>query len=232
MQADLPLETIFVLFGGHGGGLQEIRQLAKRRGVPVKEVDRKRFVQLCPDENAQGVVAVAGEKKYVDLNDLLRIAEEKGEKPFLLVLDEIEDPHNLGALIRTGECAGIHGVIIPRHHSVTFNETVAKTSAGASLHMPASRVTNLAATLDELRDRGIWVIGTDMLATRSYEDVDYRDPVAIVIGNEGKGIRRLVKEKCDFLVKIPLFGKIGSLNASVAGGLVLFEAARKRHKQT
>ena len=232
LRADLPLETLFVVFGGRGSGIQEIRLLARRRGIPVKEIDRKRFQQICPDENAQGVVAIAGAKQYVEVEDLLRIAEGKGEKPFLLILDEIEDPHNLGALIRTGDCAGVHGVVLPRHHSASLNETVAKTSAGASLHVPASRVTNLATTLEELRARGIWIVGTDMLATRSYDDIDYRDPVAIVIGNEGKGIRRLVKEKCDFLVKIPLFGKIGSLNASVAGGLVLFEVVRSRHSRS
>jgi len=146
-----------------------------------------------------------------------------------LILDEIEDPHNLGALIRTAECAGVHGVILPKHHAASLNETVAKASAGASLHLPAAKVTNIATTLEELRSKGIWIVGTDMQGEKAYDEMDYRGAIAIVVGNEGKGIRRLVKEKCDFLVKIPMYGKIGSLNASVAGGLVLFAAARSRH---
>jgi 23S rRNA (guanosine2251-2'-O)-methyltransferase len=231
LRSDTPLEKVYLLFGTRETGLQEIRQLARRRGVPIKEIDRKRFLELCSDKHAQGVLAVAATKQYVDIDAILRIAEDKGEKPFLLVLDEIEDPHNIGALIRTAECAGVHGVILPRHHTASLNETVAKASAGASLHLAAAKVTNIATTLDELRGHGIWIIGTDVLATRSFDDVDYGEPVAIVVGNEGKGIRRLVKEKCDFLVSIPMYGKIGSLNASVAGGLVLFEAARSRHRK-
>ncbi|MBI3577832.1 MAG: 23S rRNA (guanosine(2251)-2'-O)-methyltransferase RlmB, partial [Ignavibacteriales bacterium] len=149
--------------------------------------------------------------------------------PFILVLDEIEDPHNLGALIRTAECAGIHGVIIPKHHSATVNQTVAKTSAGASLHLPIAKVTNVVQALDDLKSKGLWIVGTDMSGDKAYYEANLEGPLAIVIGNEGKGIRRLVKEQCDFLVTIPMYGKIGSLNASVAGGLVLFEAARVRH---
>ncbi|MGA3244520.1 MAG: 23S rRNA (guanosine(2251)-2'-O)-methyltransferase RlmB [Bacteroidota bacterium] len=231
LRSDTPLEKIYVLFGTHGGVIQSIHQLAKRRGVPVKEIDRQRFLEICPDVNTQGVVAVSSTKAYVEIDDLLKLAADKGETPFLLILDEIEDPHNLGALMRTGECAGIHGVIIPRHHSASLNETVVKSSAGASIHLPVAKVTNIAVTLDELREHGVWIVGTDMTATRTYDEHDYTGPLAIVVGNEGKGIRRLVKEKCDFIVKIPMYGKIESLNASVAGALILFEAARKRHNQ-
>jgi len=231
LRSDTPLEKIYVLFGTHGGVIQSIHQLAKRRGVPVKEIDRQRFLEICPDVNTQGVVAVSSTKAYVEIDDLLKLAADKGEAPFLLILDEIEDPHNLGALMRTGECAGIHGVIIPRHHSASLNETVVKSSAGASIHLPVAKVTNIAVTLDELREHGVWIVGTDMTATRTYDEHDYTGPLAIVVGNEGKGIRRLVKEKCDFIVKIPMYGKIESLNASVAGALILFEAARKRHNQ-
>jgi len=232
LRSDAPLEKIYLLFGTHGGVIQTIQQLAKRRGVPVKEIDRQRFLELYPEANAQGVLAITSSKQYVDIDAIMQSAADKGEKPFILILDEIEDPHNLGALIRTGECAGIHGVVLPRHHSASLNETVTKSSAGASLHLPVAKVTNIATTLDALREQGVWVVGTDMLAQRSYDDLDYTGPIAIVVGNEGKGIRRLVKEKCDFLVRIPLYGKIGSLNASVAGGLVLFEAAKSRHKQS
>jgi 23S rRNA (guanosine2251-2'-O)-methyltransferase len=209
--------------------IQQIDQLARRRGVPVKLIDKQRFQELAASANAQGVIAIAASKQYVDVDDLLRLAEEKGEKPFLLILDEIEDPHNLGALIRTGECAGVHGVILPRHHSASLNETVTKASAGASLHVPVAKVTNIASTLDDLRKNGMWIVGTEMTAPRLYTDVDYSGGIGIVVGNEGKGIRRLVLEKCDFLVRIPMYGKIGSLNASVAGALMLFEAAKHRH---
>ena len=232
LRSDVPLEKIYLLFGTHGAIIQTIQQLAKRRGVSVKEIDRQRFLELCPDVNAQGVVAVSSSKAYVDLDEILAVAAAKGEQPFLLILDEIEDPHNLGALLRTGECAGIHGAIVPRHNSAPLNETVTKSSAGASLHLPVAKVTNIAATLDELKERGVWIVGTDMDAPRTYDVQDYSGPIAIVVGNEGKGIRKLVKEKCDFLVRIPMYGKIASLNASVAGGLILFEAARKRHQQT
>lgn len=231
LRSDTPLEKVLLLFGIRGSVIQHIRRLAKQHGVPIKEIDRRRFLELCPDANAQGVLAIAAAKHYLDIDAILTIAAGKSEAPFLLVLDEIEDPHNLGALIRTAECAGVHGVILPRHHSAFINETVVKTSAGASLHLPAAKVTNIATTLDELRAQGVWIIGTDMQASRSYDDLDYSGPIAIVVGNEGKGIRRLVREKCDFLVKIPMYGKIGSLNASVAGGLILFEAAKGRHKK-
>jgi len=232
LRSDTALEKIYVLFGTHGPAIQNITQLAKRRGVPVREIDRARFIEMSSDAHAQGVLAVASTKAYVDIDALIKAAADKGEAPFLLILDEIEDPHNLGALMRTGECAGIHGAILPRHHSASMNETVAKSSAGASLHLPVAKVTNIASTMDELKERGVWIVGTDMAATRAYDEQDYTGPIAIVVGNEGKGIRKLVKEKCDFLVKIPMYGKIGSLNASVAGGLVLFEAARNRNKQS
>jgi 23S rRNA (guanosine2251-2'-O)-methyltransferase len=229
LKADTPLEKIYILFGVHGGVLQQIEQLARRRGVPVKQIDKQRFAELSSGANAQGVFAIAASKQYVEIDDLLRLAEEKGEKPFLLILDEIEDPHNLGALIRTAECAGVHGVILPRHHSASLNQTVIKASAGAALHLPVAKVTNIATTINDLRKQGVWIVGTEMDAPRLYTDVDYTGGLGIVVGNEGKGMRRLVREKCDFLVKIPMYGKIESLNASVAGALLLFEAAKHRH---
>ncbi len=182
------------------------------------------------DTTSQGVVAVVGTKRYVEVDDILDAARKRGEPPFLLVLDEIEDPHNLGALIRTAECAGVHGVIIPKHHAAEVTTTVAKTSAGASEYLPVAKVVNVANTLDELKQKGFWIIGADSGAERLYTEVDYAGSIAVVIGNEGKGIRPLVKEKCDFLVKIPLFGSIESLNASVAGALILYEGVRKRKK--
>lgn len=230
LRSDTPLEKICLLYGTHGSALQQIEQLARRRGVPIKQLDKQRFLEISTSPHAQGVVAVAASTKYVDVSDILRAAEQHGEPPFILILDEIEDPHNLGALIRTAECAGVHGVILPRHHSASLSESVAKASAGASLHIPAAKVTNIAATLDELRKSGVWIVGTDAEAPKSYTEVDYSGAIGIVVGNEGKGMRRLVREKCDFLVSIPMYGKIGSLNASVAGGLILFEVTRHRHR--
>lgn len=223
-----PLEKIVIAFGTRGKPIEDIRRQARQNGVPVTEVDRERFRQIADESLAQGVAAIAAGKAYVEVEDLLEVARKKGEKPFLLILDEIEDPHNLGALIRTAECAGIHGVIIPRHHSAPFNETVAKTSAGASLHLPAARVANIAQAIDFLKKNGVWVVGTDSSGEKSYHEADYSGPIAIVVGNEGKGIRKLVKEQCDFLVRIPMRGKIASLNASVAGALVMFEASKRR----
>ena len=223
-----PLEKVIIAFGTHGKAIDDIRREARRNGIPVTEVDREKFRQIADESSAQGVVAVGAVKGYVEIEDLLDVARLRGEKPFLLILDEIEDPHNLGALIRTAECAGVHGVIIPKHHSASINETVSKTSAGASLHLPAARVANIVQSIEFLKENGVWVVGTDSSGEKLYSEADYGGPIAIVVGNEGKGIRKLVKEKCDFLVRIPLRGKIASLNASVAGALVMFEAAKQR----
>lgn len=223
------IEKIFLLYGVQGNAIDRIRQLAKQHGILVSEMDKQRFQELVGDATAQGVAAIAATQQYIEIEDIVKAAQSKNEPPFILVLDEIEDPHNLGALIRTAECAGVHGVIVPKHHTATVNQTVAKSSAGASLHLPIAKVTNIAQALDDLKNQGLWIVGTDMSGDKMYYEANLEGPLAIVIGNEGKGIRRLVREKCDFLVTIPLYGKIESLNASVAGGLVLFEAARARH---
>ena len=222
------IEKVVILSGVKGGVIEKIKQMAKRNRVPFVEVGKQKFRDLVSDTTTQGVVAIVGTKAYVELDDILNIAQERNEPPFLLILDEIEDPQNLGALIRTAECAGVHGVVIPKHHAATVNQTVAKTSAGASEHLPVAKVVNIANTLDELKQKGLWIIGTDATAEKLYTQVDYSMPIVFVIGNEGKGIRQLVKEKCDFVVKIPLYGKVESLNASVAGALVMYEAVRKR----
>ncbi|MBI1804583.1 MAG: 23S rRNA (guanosine(2251)-2'-O)-methyltransferase RlmB [Ignavibacteriae bacterium] len=228
LRAGTIIERVVILAGVKGNIIEKIRSMAKRNRVPCVDVGKQKFRDLVSDTTTQGVVAVVGTKAYVELDDILKIAEERNEPPFLLILDEIEDPQNLGALIRTAECAGVHGAVIPKHHAATVNQTVAKTSAGASEHMPVAKVTNIAATLDELKQKGIWIIGTDADAEKTYTEIDYKMPIAVIVGNEGKGIRQLVKEKSDFLVKIPVFGKVGSLNASVAGALVMYEAVRKR----
>ena len=222
------IEKVVLLFGVKGNAIEKIKMQAKQNRVPFVEVGKQRFRELVSDTTTQGVVAIVGTKKYVEVDDILKLAKEKGEMPFILILDEIEDPQNLGALIRSAECAGAHGVVIPKHHAVTVNQTVVKTSAGATEHMMVAKVTNIAQTIDELKQKKIWVVGTDAAAQKSYTQLDMNMPIAIVIGSEGSGIRKLVKEKCDFLIKIPLYGKIASLNASVAGALIMFEAVRHR----
>ena len=228
LRAGTLIEKVVILGGVKGNVIEKIKQMAKRNRVPCVEVGKQKFRELVSDTTTQGVVAIVGTKQYVEVDDILNIAKERGEAPFVLILDEIEDPQNLGALIRTAECAGVHGAIIPKHHAASVNQTVAKTSAGASEHLPVAKVVNIAVTLDELKEKGLWIVGTDVAADRPYTDVDYIMPIAVVVGNEGKGIRQLVKEKCDFVVKIPVFGNVESLNASVAGALVMYEAVRKR----
>ncbi|MBI4810814.1 MAG: 23S rRNA (guanosine(2251)-2'-O)-methyltransferase RlmB [Ignavibacteriales bacterium] len=222
------IEKVVILAGVKGSAIEKIKQLAKRNRVQFVEVGKMKFRDLVSDTTTQGVVAIVGTKKYVEVEDILKKAEQKNEKPFVLILDEIEDPHNLGALIRTAECAGVHGAIIPKHHAATINQTVAKTSAGASEHLLAAKVTNIVTTMDEMKQKGIWIVGTDSNAEKFYSEIDYNGPIALVIGNEGKGVRQLVKEKCDFVVKIPLYGKVQSLNASVAGALMMYEVVRQR----
>jgi 23S rRNA (guanosine2251-2'-O)-methyltransferase len=228
LKARQPLQKIFIQHGINAPAIQQIKELARQQRVPVAEADRERLAELSAGHPAQGVVALLGEQAYLEAFELVTAARNRGEVPFLLVLDEIEDPHNLGALLRTAECAGVHGVLIPKHHAASVTATVAKTSAGASAHVPIARVTNVAQALEELKQEGVWIVGTDAEGERPYYEHDYTGPLAIVVGNEGRGIRRLVKEKCDFLVRIPLHGKVASLNASVAGAIVLFEAAKVR----
>jgi 23S rRNA (guanosine2251-2'-O)-methyltransferase len=231
LRAETMIEKVVVLAGIKGAVIEKIRMMAKRNRVPFVEVGKQKFRELVSDTTTQGVVAIVGTKEYVDLEDILAVAIQRDEPATVLVLDEIEDPQNLGALIRTAECAGVHGVVIPKHHAASVNQTVAKTSAGASEHMPVAKVVNIAATLDDLKKRGLWIVGTDAGAGKEYTEIDYDMPLAIVVGNEGKGIRQLVREKCDFLVNIPLLGKVESLNASVAGALLMYEVVRRRKKK-
>jgi 23S rRNA (guanosine2251-2'-O)-methyltransferase len=229
LRSGSPIEKVVVLFGVRGSAIDRIRELARQNSVPLVEVNKQKFRELVNDTTTQGVVALVGTKEYVSVDALLNSAKERQEPPFLLVLDEIQDPQNLGAIIRTAECAGAHGVIVAKHHSATVNQTVARASAGASEQLPIAKVTNIATTLDELKTQGLWIVGADAGGDKLYYELDYKTPIAIVVGNEGEGIRRLVKEKCDFLVRIPLFGNIGSLNASVAAALVMYEVVRARN---
>jgi len=228
LKAGTQVDKIILLSGVHGKEIDTIRELARKNNVVVDEADNQQFRKLSGDATTQGIVALVQKHAYASLDSILNIAGERNQKGFVLILDEVEDPQNLGALIRTAECAGVHGVIIPKHHSASITTTVTKTSAGATAHIAVAEVTNLVNTIGRLKEMGYWIVGLDGKADKLYTEADYKSPVALVVGNEGRGIRRLVREHCDFLVKIPLFGKIESLNASVAAGLVMFEVAKQR----
>lgn len=229
LKAGSALEQILLLAGVQGKPIDEIRTLARQRNIPLAEIDRQQFRELSRDQMTQGVLAILTAKfSYAGIDSMLNATRNRKEMPFLLILDGIEDPHNLGALIRTAECAGVHGIIVPKHHSAPVNATVAKTSAGATAHLAIAEVTNIVQTIKLLQEEKFWIVGLDGAAEKRYDNIDYTIPVAVVVGNEGKGIRRLVKEHCDFLVRIPVRGKIESLNASVAGALVMYEVVRQR----
>lgn len=221
------IDKIMIAKGSKTGAIVGILAKAKEKKIPVKEVDSKKLDFLSGGAVHQGIIATAAIKEYQTVDDIFALAVSRGESPFIIVLDEIEDPHNLGAIIRTAECAGAHGVIIPERRSATLNYTVGKASAGAVEYMPVARVTNLVNCIDSLRDRGLWVFGADMNGT-DYTECDFKGAVAIVIGNEGKGLGRLVKEHCDAIVSLPVKGHIDSLNASVAAGILMYQIAKQR----
>ncbi|SDK58592.1 23S rRNA (guanosine(2251)-2'-O)-methyltransferase RlmB [Sediminibacillus albus] len=208
--------------------LQKIQSLARTGGTTVQQVPKRKIDQMV-EGNHQGVAASVAAYQYSELEDLFAVAEKRGEAPFFMILDEIEDPHNLGSILRTADAAGVHGVIIPKRRSVGLTSTVAKTSAGAIEYIPVARVTNVAKTIDELKESNVWIVGTAADGSEDYRELDGNMPVALVIGNEGKGMSRLVKEKCDWTVRLSMKGKVSSLNASVAAGLLMYEVYRKRH---
>lgn len=222
------IEKIIVVKGNVEGTVRRIVGMAKERGIVVQEVVRQKLDEMSQTKNHQGVIAVVSEHEYADIQDILAAAADKGEKPFIIILDNITDPHNLGAVIRTAECAGAHGVIIPKRRSVGLTATVGKTSAGAVEYMPVARVTNIARTVEELKKEGIWVACADM-GGEDYFESALDGAIALVIGSEGEGVSRLVKEKCDFTVSIPMYGSISSLNASVASALLMYEVVRQRN---
>ena len=213
------------------GSIKQIIAKAKEAKIPVYHSDKAFMDKLLDGAkvNCQGVIATASDYSYCEVSDILKLAEERGEHPFIIVLDGLEDPHNLGAIMRTAECAGAHGIIIPKRRSVSVNETVLKTSAGAAEHMLCARVTNIGKAIDELKNQGVWVYACDMGDTFMY-DQDMTGPAAIVIGSEGFGISRLVREKCDFIVSIPMKGQVNSLNASNAAAIIMYEVVKQRLK--
>ncbi|WP_067842538.1 23S rRNA (guanosine(2251)-2'-O)-methyltransferase RlmB [Amphibacillus sediminis] len=207
--------------------VQQLQQLAKENGVVIKKVPKKRLDQLVNQQH-QGIAAAVAAYKYDTIDDLFARAEQANEQPFFILLDEIEDPHNLGSILRSADAVGAHGVIIPKHRAVGLTATVAKTSAGAIEYVPVARVTNMAQTIDQLKKRHVWIIGTEAEGNQDYREIEGTLPLALVIGNEGKGMSRLVREKCDWTVRLAMKGNVSSLNASVAASLLMYEVFRKR----
>ncbi|MBI5808991.1 MAG: 23S rRNA (guanosine(2251)-2'-O)-methyltransferase RlmB [Ignavibacteriales bacterium] len=222
------IEVIYVAFGQHGDAINRIFTAAKKNKIKITQVTPQKFNAIAKSEDAQGVVAFKSTQKFYELDELIE-ESKKSTLPLLLLLDTIQDPHNLGAILRTAECAGVDGVIITTNQSAPINETVEKISAGAVSHLKICKVHNLVQTIDELKKDGYWIVGTSLSGEKFYNQLDYKMPIALVVGNEEKGIRKLVAEHCDFLVKIPMKGKIDSLNVSVATGVLLFEIINQRN---
>lgn len=227
LRAGENIDKIFIQKGETDKTLGHIASKARAAGIVVVDADKRKLDGMSRTHAHQGVIALAAMREYVSVEDILEKAAEKGEKPLIVICDEISDPHNLGAIIRTAECAGAHGVIVPKRRSATLNYTVDKTSAGALEYLPVARVSNLPACMEELKERGVWIYGTDMEG-ETWCQTDLTGPVALVVGNEGKGMGRLVREKCDFILSLPMSGNIQSLNASVAAGIVMYEVNRQR----
>ena len=228
LESGKDINKIFVTRGEKHGSINKILAIAKERKIIVVEKDKRQMDEMAQEENYQGVIAIVPPFEYVEISDILDIAKERGEDPFVIILDGIEDPHNLGSIIRTAETAGVHGIIIPKRRAASVNSTVNKASAGAVEHMKIARVTNISDAIEELKQAGLWVCGTAVDTNKYYYNQDLTGPLAIVIGNEGKGIGEKVKKNCDFLVKIPMKGKIQSLNASVSTGIVVYESVKQR----
>ena len=227
LKSNREVENVLIAKGDREGSINRIISLCKEKRIVIKNVDKKKLDFMCGGANHQGVVANVPAHEYSSVEDILAFAEEKGENPFLIICDEIEDSHNLGAIIRTAEACGAHGVIIPKRRGVGLNFIVAKTSCGALEYMRVARVNNLASTIEELKKKNIWVYAADMDGQR-WDKTDYSGGVALVVGSEGNGVGRLVKEKCDVTVSLPMLGHVNSLNASVAAGIIMYEIARQR----
>jgi 23S rRNA (guanosine2251-2'-O)-methyltransferase len=228
LRSERDINKILIAESSQRGQMQPLIQLAKEANVIVQFVPKKKIDQIS-DENHQGVLAYVAAYQYAEIDDLFAAADKKNEPPFFLLLDEIEDPHNLGSIMRTADAVGAHGIIIPKRRAVGLTATVAKASTGAIEHIPVVRVTNMARTIDDLKERGIWIAGTDASGKQDYRQFDGTMPLGLVIGSEGKGMGRLVRDKCDFLINLPMAGKVTSLNASVAAALLMYEVYRRRH---
>lgn len=232
LRADRPLRKILLTRSAHGGTIRAILQEAKQHDIFVQFVDERRLDHLAQGVPHQGVIALTSAKSLMSVDAILASARHRNQAPFVLVVEGVEDPANLGALIRTAEGAGVHGIIIPRHRAVGLTPTVARTSAGALEHLPVAQVTNISRALDELKDASLWVVGADPAASTVHYDARLLPPLVLVLGGEGKGLSRLVRERCDVLVHLPMRGRLSSLNVSVAGGILLYEVVRQLHTQS
>ena len=230
LNSNREIDRILVEKGNKTGSMSAIIAKAGQKQIPVKYVVAEKLNSICPGANHQGVIAIVTPYKYFTVEEILKDAKDKNEDPFIVILDEIEDPHNLGAILRSADATGADAIIIPKNRSVSLNQTVAKVSTGAIEYVDVVQVTNLTQTIQELKKQGYWIIGLELDGSIYYDEQDYKGNVAIVVGSEGKGISRLVKENCDVLVKIPMYGKVNSLNASVSAGLILYEVVRNRNK--
>lgn len=229
LESGRDINKILVANGEKHGSIHKILAIAKERKIIVTEIEKNKLNQIAQTPNNQGVIAIVPPYDYCEVEDILDEAKRKNEKPFILILDGIEDPHNLGSIIRTAETAGVHGIIIPKRRAASVNSTVSKVSAGAVEYMKITRVNNINETIRYLKEQDVWICGTDMDTDTIYTKQDYKMPIAIVIGSEGFGMSRLVKENCDFLVKIPMKGRITSLNASVSAGIIMYEVVKNRN---
>ena len=228
LRAGREMNKVWIAEGVKKAGITEILELAKVAGVIVQFVPKNKVEQLTDGANHQGIAASVAAYRYAEIDELFELAASRNEDPFFLILDELEDPHNLGSILRTADATGVHGVIIPRRRAVGLTGVVAKTSTGAIEHIPVARVTNLAQTVEDLKKRGLWIAGTDAKGSSDYRRMDAKLPLAIIIGSEGKGMSRLLKEKCDFLYHMPMVGQVTSLNASVAAAILMYEVLRNR----
>lgn len=230
IKGDRTIEALYIAKGKLEGSINEIINMAKNKKIVIKEVDKRKLDSLSSGSAHQGIIAIVTPYKYYEVSDILNIAKEREEDPFLIILDELEDPHNLGSIIRTAELCGVHGIIIPKRRSVGVTSTVYKSSVGAIEHVRVAKVTNLNTVIEELKKKGLWVYGADIQGDEYSYNTDFKGPCALVIGSEGNGISNLTLKKCDKLVKIPMVGKINSLNASVAGGILMYEVLKSRIK--
>ena len=228
LESGKDINKIFVEKGEKHGSIHKIIAMAKERRIIIVEKEKRQMQEMAQNQNYQGVIAIVPPFEYCEIEDILEEAEKRNEDPFVLILDGIEDPHNLGSIIRTAETSGVHGIIIPKRRAAAVNSTVAKTSAGAVEYMKIARVTNISDTIDKLKRAGLWICGTDINTEKYYYNQDLTGPIGIVIGNEGSGMSEKVRKNCDFLVKIPMKGKVTSLNASVSTGIVIYEALKQR----
>lgn len=227
LKGNRSVNRLLVANGSAEGSMRELIAVAKEKGINIQFYDRSKLDAMAPGIRHQGVLAQVPPVQYAELEDILQIARDRNEPPFIVLLDELEDPHNLGAILRTADAAGVHGVLIPKHRSCPLSATVAKTSAGAVEHVPVARIGNMVQTIKKLKKEGLWVAAADMDGT-DYYDTDLTGSLLLVIGSEGQGVGRLIKEQCDFVVRIPMVGKINSLNASVAGSILMYEAMKQR----